>query len=110
MVLLSTIIIGFIVSLIVSTLIIFLATKLMGETEGLGTAIGAAFIGSLIFSAAYYFISSSFWAAAIGGLAWLLTLQSLYKIGWIKSAVIAIIIWLIAGVISYVLPTITGPL
>ncbi len=110
MVLTTAIIIGFLVSLVISALVIFIVTKLFGETEGFGTALLAALIGSVIYSLAFYFIGSGIWASTIGGVAWLIALGSLYSIGWIKSFLIAVVIWLLAGLISYVLPTVRGPL
>jgi len=34
----------------------------------------------------------------------------LYKIGWLKSLAIAIIVWILAALLNYFLPTVTGPL
>jgi hypothetical protein len=36
-------------------------------------------------------------------------LQFLYKIGWIKSLVIAVVIWIVASIVGLFLPTIGGP-
>jgi hypothetical protein len=49
-------------------------------------------------------------AAIIVGIAWLLSLKWLYKIGWIKSIVIAIVIWIITSIVGILLPTAPGPL
>ncbi len=101
--------IGFIVSLIVSSVVIFIATKIFGEQEGFSTAILAAFIGAVIYSFAHYFLGSGTIASVIGGLAWIITLASLYDIGWLKSFIIAIVIWGFANIVSWVLPTLAGP-
>jgi hypothetical protein len=109
---LATVIV-FLMSLIVSALIIYVVTRLFGEREeGFGTALLTAFIGSIIYAAAYFFLRPELgWLASlIGGLVWLIALGVLYKIGWIKALGIAIIIWIIAAVISLVLPTMIGPL
>ena len=50
--------IGFLASLIISSIVIYIAAKLLGETEGVGTAILAALIGAIIYSLAYYFTRS----------------------------------------------------
>lgn len=104
------VLIGFLVSLVISAIVIYLATKLFGETEGFGTALLSAFVGALIFATASYFMGSGWVAALIGGIAWLIALGSLYRIGWLKSFVIAVVIWVFATIVSLVLPTITGPL
>ena len=109
MALLETLI-GFIISLVISSIIIYIATKLFGEKEGFGTAVLAAFIGAIIFALVSYFLGAGWIASIIGGLAWLIALGSLYDMGWIKSFVVAVIIWVFAAIVSLVLPTIAGPL
>lgn len=101
--------IGFVISLLVSGAIIFFATKLLGEKEGYGTAVLTAFIGALIYAVAYNFLSG-FWASVLGGLAWLIAIGTLYGVGWVASFLIAILIWAFAALVSYVLPTVGGPL
>lgn len=103
-------IINFLVSLVVSTLIIFLVTKFFGEKESLGTAFTSALIGTIIYTLVFYFFGRGLIATLSGGIAWLIALGNLYRIGWFKSFIIALIIWLIANLISYFLPTLTGPL
>jgi len=110
MAVLETLIANFIVSMIVSGLIIYIVTKLLGEKKGIGTALVAAFAGSLIYSLAYLFFGTGLIAAAIGGFVWLVALGGLYKIGWLRSLGIAIVVWLLASAISVFLPTLTGPL
>ena len=102
--------IGFLISLVISAVVIYLATKLLGEEEGFGTAILTALIGAIIFALVTLFFGGGWIAAVIGGLAWLIALGSLYSMGWLKAFVIAIIIWIFATIVSLVLPTIAGPL
>jgi hypothetical protein len=104
------IIINFMVSLIISTIIIFIVTKIFGEEEGLGTAVLAGLIGAVIYTLTYYFLGHGLLAIIIGGFAWLLALGSLYNMGWLKSFLIALVIWIVAAVVSTVLPTLVGPL
>ena len=108
---LATVIV-FLISLVISAIIIYVVTKIFGEKEGFGTALLAAFIGAIIYAATYYFLRSELgWLASIiGGIAWLIALGVMYKIGWLKALVIAIIVWIIAAIVSFVLPTVTGPL
>ncbi|MBN1274774.1 hypothetical protein JXA12_00570 [Candidatus Woesearchaeota archaeon] len=101
------VLIGFLISLAVSGVIIYLATKLFGEEEGFGTAMLAALVGAIIFALASYFIGIGWLAAIIGGIAWLVALGSLYNVGWLKSLGIAIVIWVFATIVSWVLPNIT---
>lgn len=101
---------GFLISLIVSAIIIYFATKLFGEEEGFGTALLTAVIGAILFTLATYFLGFGWIATIIGGIAWLIALGSLYGIGWIKALIIAVVIWVFALIIGLVLPTVAGPL
>ena len=102
----------FLISLIISAIIIYVVTKIFGEKEGFGTALLAAFIGAIIYAATYYFLKPELgWLASlIGGIAWLIALSFLYSIGWLKALGIALIVWIIAAIVSFVLPTAIGPL
>jgi len=100
---------NFLISLVVSTIVIYVVVKLLGEEEGITTALIAAFIGSVIYSAAYYILGTGLMAAVIGGIAWLIALGTLYKIGWIKALLIAIVVWIIMSLLSF-LPNVVGPL
>jgi hypothetical protein len=108
---LATVIVFFI-SLVISAIIIYAVTKIFGEKEGFGTALMTAFIGAIIYAATYYFLRPELgWLASlIGGIAWLIALGALYGIGWLKALVIAIIVWIIAAIVSFFLPTVIGPL
>jgi len=108
---LATVIV-FVISLIISAIIIYVVTKMFGEKEGFGTALLAAFIGAIIYAAAYYFLKPELgWLASlIGGIAWLIVLGFLYGNGWLKALVIAIIVWIIAAIVGIFLPTMIGPL
>ncbi|MCX6668118.1 MAG: hypothetical protein NTV74_07820 [Euryarchaeota archaeon] len=108
---LATVVVFFI-SLVISAIIIYVVTKMFGEKEGFGTALLAAFIGAIIYAATYYFLRPELgWLASLlGGIAWLIALGVLYSIGWLKALVIAVIVWIIAAIVSFVLPTVTGPL
>lgn len=102
------VLIGFLISLVISAFVIYLAAKLLGEKEGFGTAMWAALAGAIIFAIASNFTVG--WVASlIGGIAWLIALGSLYKIGWLKSFAVAVVIWVFASIASLVLPTLVGP-
>lgn len=100
----------FLVGLIVSTIIIYVITKLFGEREGVGTAILAALIGAAIYALAYYFLGEGLLAALIAGFVWLLALGGLYNMGWWKALGVAVIVWVVAFIVGLILPTVVGPL
>ena len=105
----------FLISLVISAIIIYVVTKIFAgkeEKEGFGTALLAAFFGAIIYAAAYYFLRPELgWLASlIGGIVWLIALGFLYNISWLKALVIAVSIWIIAALVSFILPTVIGPL
>jgi len=100
---------SFLVALIISTVIIYLVTRLLGEKEGLGTAVLAALIGTAVYTLFYYVLGQGLIAAFIAGIVWLIALQRLYSIGWIKSLVIAIAIWIVTSIAGWYLPALIGP-
>jgi len=63
-----------------------------------------------IYTIVYYFLGQGLVAAVIGGIFWLLALQHLNKIGWIKSLVIAVVIWLVTSIVGWFLPMLLGPI
>jgi hypothetical protein len=100
----------FAIALIISTLIIYVIVKFFGESEGITTALLAALVGTVIYTVLYALLGQGLLAAFIAGIAWLLALQMLYSMGWIKSLVIAVIIWGVTSIVGWFLPTLTGPL
>ncbi|MDG6256186.1 MAG: hypothetical protein QCH35_01155 [Methanomicrobiaceae archaeon] len=95
--------------MIISTVIIYIVTKLLGEEEGITTALIAAIIGTVTYTIAYSVLGEGLIAALIAGIAWLIGLQSLYKIGWLKSLAIAVVIWIVTSVVGWFLPQLTVP-
>src|SRR4030065_638813 len=75
----------FFVGLIISTIIIYVITKMFGEKEGVGTAILAALVGAAIYALAYYFLGEGLLAALIAGVVWLFALGRIYREGWWKG-------------------------
>lgn len=102
--------IAFIIALIVSTVIIYVVTRMFGEKEDIQTALIAALAGTVIYGIVYFLIGHGIIAAILGGIAWLIALRSLYKIGWLKALIIAVIIWIVTAIVGWFLPTLTGPL
>ena len=100
----------FVVGLVISTVIIYIATKLFGQKEGIGRAFVTAIIGSIVYSIMYFIFGSGWIAAIVGGFVWLIALRALYDIGWVRALVIAVIVWIGATIVGLLLPTAPGPL
>ncbi len=100
----------FLVGLVISTIIIFVVTKLFGEKEGVGTAFVAALVGAIIYALAYFLLGQGLLAGLIGGFVWLLALRGLYNMGWLKALVVAVVVWIAAVIVGFLLPTAIGPL
>ena len=100
----------FVIGLVISTVIIYIVTKLFGEKEGIKHAFGAALIGSVVYSVVYFIFGHGFLAAVAGGIVWLLAMKALYSFGWLRAFIIALIIWVISGIVGLIIPTGPGPL
>ena len=100
----------FVIGIVISTVIIYIVTKLFGEKEGIKHAFGAALIGSVVYSVVYFIFGHGFLAAVAGGIVWLLALKALYSFGWLRAFIIALIIWVISGIVGLIIPTGPGPL
>lgn len=100
----------FIVGLIVSTVIIYVVTKLFKQKEGIGRAFLTALIGTIVYSIVYFIFGQGWIAGIVGGIVWLLALRGLYDIGWLKALGIAVIVWIAAIIVGLLLPTVPGPL
>ena len=105
-----TAVIFFVIGWIISTIIIYVITTLLGEKEGIGTALLAALVGAIIYALAYFFLGQGLIAGLIGGFVWLLALGGLYEIGWLKALLTAVVVWVVAIVVGWFLPTVIGPL
>ncbi len=99
---------SFVAGLIVSGLIIYVVTSIFSKKRGLMTAVFTALVGSIIYTLAGTF--SGFFATLLGGLAWLLALKHFYNMGWFRCFIVALVIWIVAGVVDSILPTVIGPL
>ena len=97
----------FIIGLVVSTIIIYIVTRLFGEKEGIARAFITAIIGAVIYGIAHFLLGNGLLSATIGGIAWLLALRALYGMGWIKALVIAVIVWIFSAIVGVLLPTVT---
>jgi hypothetical protein len=100
----------FVIGLIVSTIVIYVVSRFTSTKRGLKVALFTAIIGSLIYAIVYFLVGNGLVAAVLGGIAWLLALKGLYKIGWFHALLMAIIIWIIASLVGVLLPTAPGPI
>lgn len=100
----------FVVGLAISTVVIFITTKLFGQKEGIGRAFVTAIIGAVIYSITYFIFGNGWIAAIVGGFVWLIALRGLYDIGWLRALAIAVIVWIAATIVGLLLPTVPGPL
>lgn len=100
----------FVVGLIVSTVIIYLVAKLFKQKEGIGRAFLTALIGTIVYTIIYFIFGQGWIAAIVGGIVWLLALRALYDIGWLRALGIAVIVWIAAAIVGFLLPTVPGPL
>lgn len=97
-------ILSFIVALIISTVIIYYIAKWFGAKDSLTTAVLAALIGSAVYTIFYYVLGHGLLPAFIAGIVWLLVLQKLYTIGWLRAFVIALFIWIVTSIVGWFLP------
>jgi len=103
-------IIVFVISLVISTVIIYFITKVFGEREGIKYAFLAAISGLIIYGIFNNIIGNNIITNIIGGVLWLFVLKIIYKMKWLKALLIAFIIWVITSLIGFLIPTLPGPL
>ena len=102
-------IISFLIGLAISTILIYIVTKLLGEKEGLKIALLAALLGSIMFGIVSFIFGNGIIAAAIGGIIWLVALKWLYSTGWLKAILIAVVLWIVISIVGVFLPTFPNP-
>jgi len=100
----------FVIGWIISAIIIYFVTKLFEQREGIGTAFLAALVGAIIYALAYFFLGHGLLAALLAGFGWLIALATLYDMSGLRALAVAIVVWIVAAVVGWFLPTILGPL
>jgi len=103
-------IIIFLVGLLISTVLIYLITFILGQRRGIKLALFAAIVGSIVYGITYAIFGNGFLSAVLGGIAWLLALKTIYRMSWLKALIVTVIIWIITTAIGTLLPTAIGPL
>jgi len=94
----------FIVALIISTVIIYYVARFFGAKDSLTTAVIAALVGSAVYTLFYAVLGYGLPTALIAGIVWLLALQKLYTIGWLRALVIAFFAWIVTAIAGLFLP------
>ncbi len=99
-----SLVLNFIVALVISTVIIYYIAKWFGAKDSLSTAVIAALVGSAVYTIFYYVLGHGLLPAFVAGIVWLLALQKLYTIGWLRALVIAFFIWIVTSIAGWFLP------
>lgn len=100
----------FVIGLVISTIIIFVVTKLSRGRTDIGKAFITALIGTLVWVVTYYLFGHGLLATVVGGIAWLFALRGIYGLSWTRSAIVAVIIRIVSYFVTVALggPTATG--
>lgn len=97
-------VLSFLVALIISTVIIYYIAKWFDAKDSLTTAVIAALTGSAVYTVFYYVMGQGLLPAFVAGIVWLLALQKLYTIGWLRALAIAVFIWIITSIAGWFVP------
>jgi predicted neutral ceramidase superfamily lipid hydrolase len=104
-------IILFFIGLLISTLVIYIVTSITRHRRSIKLALFTAIIGSIVYVIVYHFSGGNgFLSAVLGGIAWLLALKTIYRMGWLKALIIAASIWIITSFVDVLFPSATAPL
>ncbi len=103
-------VIHFLLGLLISTVVIYIVTTFMRQRRSVKLALFAAIIGSIVYIVSYIEFKDDFISAFLGGIAWLLSLKFIYRMGWLKALIVAVVIWIITTLLGNWLPTAIGPL
>ena len=106
----TTSVVRFLVGLLISTLVIYIVTFFMRQRRSVKLALFAAIIGSIVYYISYVAFKDAFLSAFLGGIAWLIALKTIYRMGWLKALIIAVAIWIITTFVSNWLPRAIGTL
>jgi inner membrane protein involved in colicin E2 resistance len=99
---------GFVVAWLVSTLAIWLALKIFPgkqKRESLAGAAVTALAGGLIYWIFHAVIRIPLISGVVAFFVWLYALRKLQGVGWLGALGLAILIWIINGILSLFLPT-----
>jgi len=92
------------VGLLISTVVIYLVTFILGQRRGIKLAFLTAIIGSVVYGLTDALLGNDLFSAVLVGLAWLLALKTIYRMSWLKALIVAVIVWIITTAIGTLLP------
>ena len=101
-------IIIFLVDLLILMLIIYLVTLLLGKRRSMKLALFTSIVGLIIYWIANSLWTNSFVSAFLGGISWLVALKTIYRMGWIRSLIVAVGILIITYVVVTELRRVLG--
>ena len=102
-------IIHFLVGLLISTVVIYLVTFILRQKRSIKLALLTAIIGAIVYELASR-VGDNFLSSVLAGIAWLFALKTIYRMGWSRSLIVAVIIWIVTYLIDKSLTTVKGPL
>ena len=88
------------VHLFMLTLIIYLVTSLLGKRRSMKLALFTSIVGLIVYWIANYLWTNTLVSAFLGGIAWLVALKTVYRMGWIKALLVAVGILIITYVVT----------
>lgn len=88
------------VHLFMLTLIIYLVTSLLGKRRSMKLALFTSIVGLIVYWIANYLWTNTLVSAFLGGIAWLVALKTVYRMGWIKALIVAVGILIITYVVT----------
>ncbi len=100
-------VVGFVVAWLVSTLAIWLALRILPgrqKRESLTGAAVTALVGALIYWIFHAVIRIPLISGVVAFFVWLYALRKLQGVSWLGALVLAILIWIINGILSLFLP------
>ena len=86
----------FVIGLVISTVIIFAVTALFRGRTNIGKAFITALIGTIVWVVTYYLFGHGLLATVVGVICWLFALRGIYGLSWTRSAIVAVIIWIVS--------------
>jgi len=69
----------------------------------------AALVGTVVYALVFYFLGQGLLAGLVAGIVWLMALMGLYNMGFPKALGTAIVVWVVAIIVGWFLPTLGGP-
>ena len=91
---LQTTLVASLVSLIVATIFVYVAARIVVDTSSILASIGTAFFGTLLAGLALTYIPGVLGLVAAAA-AWALVAAAFFRTKWLKGAVIGLVAWVL---------------